>query len=380
MTRYAFDEARNALVATWSYGRGDVATTVAELPKALPAEQALRLAETLTVLSRAAWRTYTHPASAADSHEPNSEGWRRDQERQAFAHVSSAVRTPNLPEHGMPVQSYIWVEESAHQVGRALHEIADQHLLDRVVADVGAELAAIESAERGELSGRARQAVQLTREDASPVQVAAADALLAEEPLGCGRLFSEVDPTAASVAAAHWLLAAADVTAEVAGIDPTVVVAEADNIEALAVRTPSLVLDLLNEGDSPREIVTSLISDAMAAAEGRIPDIDGLLDQVMDAEQQAGQYGDHADEIRQALMPDRVTTLDPSRPAQELLEDLLDGIRGCWLLHREYADRPEIGECDEADEEQYQRWEAEHRVVFANAVRAEAATKHHRLV
>lgn len=381
MTRYAFGQARNALVTTWSCGTGDAATTVAELPKTLPAEQALHLAEALTILSRAAWRTYTHPASAADSHELNREGWRRDQERQAFARVSKAVRKPNVPENGMIVQSYVWVEESAHQVGRLLYEIADQQLRDQVVADAEAELAAIEAAERGELSGRARQAVQLTREDASPVQVAGADALLVEEPLGCARLFNEVDPTAASVAAAHWLQSAADVTAEVADTDPTIVVTEADDIEALAVRTPSLVLELLNAGEPPHKVVTSLISEAMAAAEGHIPNVSGLVEQLVEAEQQARQYGDRGDEIRQALMPDHLSPLDPSRPAQDLLEDLLDGVRGCRLLYGEYAEMPDADELgDEADDERYERRDAELEAAFLNSVRAEAAANRHRLI
>lgn len=66
-----------------------------------------------------------------------------------------------------------------------------------------------------------------------PLQLAAADALLNQEPLGSSRLFNEVDPRAESVMTTHWLQAA-DVTAEVAEV-----VAEADNIEAFAVRTPS---------------------------------------------------------------------------------------------------------------------------------------------
>jgi hypothetical protein len=122
--------------------------------------------------------------------------------------VLPALRQPHLPEGGTLIQSYIPVEEAAHRAGRALHAFGDAALTDRVADDVGAELAAIERAERGDLSGRARQAVHLTRADASPVQVAAADALLREDPLGSSRLF-EVDPTAAAVAAAHWLQAAA---------------------------------------------------------------------------------------------------------------------------------------------------------------------------
>src|SRR5947199_92941 len=85
------------------------------------------------------------------------------------------------------------------------------------LAEVAAEVAAVESAELGDLSGRARQAVSLTREDASPLQVAAADRLLADDPFGSRKLFTDVDPTSAAVAAAHWLYAAASIASDVSG-------------------------------------------------------------------------------------------------------------------------------------------------------------------
>ncbi|MCA1229825.1 hypothetical protein [Saccharopolyspora sp. 6M] len=382
MTQYALDQAHNTVVATWPCGTGAVAETATELPQQLSAEQGLRLADALSGLSRHLWRTYTRPASAVDSLELNSEGWQREQERQAFDGVIPALRKPNLPDaNGMMLQSYSPAGESAHRLGRVLHEIADKGVVDRIVADVEAELAAIELAERGELSGRARQAVELTRADASPVQVAAANALLHEEPLGSPRLFNEIDPTAASVAAAHWLQAAADVVAEVADTGPTMVIAEADDIEAIAVRTPSLVLELLNAGAEPREVVTGLIGDAMDVAEGRIPNVAGLLQQIVDAEQQARDYGDRADEVRDVLMPDRVTPLDPSRPAQDLLEDLLDGIRGCWLLYHEYAEVTGDGELgDDADDAEFERRDAELDDAFTDAVRTEATAHHDRLL
>ncbi|WP_329485160.1 hypothetical protein OG618_00995 [Kitasatospora sp. NBC_01246] len=79
----------------------------------------------------------------------------------------------------------------------------------------------MENAELGDLTGRARQAVRLGREGASPVQVAAADRILEQDPFGPAALFTGIDPTAAAVAAAHWLAAAAEVTAEATGHPPT---------------------------------------------------------------------------------------------------------------------------------------------------------------
>ncbi|PBC70543.1 hypothetical protein BX265_5084 [Streptomyces sp. TLI_235] len=111
--------------------------------------------------------------------------------------------------------------ESAHRVGRALHDLDDEALTKAVLAEVTLELAAVESAELGNLTGRAQQAVLLSREDASPVQVSAADQLLQQDPFDPVELFSAIDPTAAAVAAAHWLAAAAEVTADVSGYDPT---------------------------------------------------------------------------------------------------------------------------------------------------------------
>lgn len=77
MTRYAVDHRRNILIASWSTGSGDTAVDVADLPAGISSHDALHLARTLTQLSDACWRCYTHPASAADSHEPGSEGERR---------------------------------------------------------------------------------------------------------------------------------------------------------------------------------------------------------------------------------------------------------------------------------------------------------------
>jgi hypothetical protein len=110
--------------------------------------------------------------------------------------------------------SYILVEESAHRVGRALHELGRTALTNQVTAELRAELRAVEQAELGDLSGRGQQAVVLTRADASPAQVAAADRLLHKDPLGSSALMSDLDPTAAAVAAAHWLDASAAVAAE----------------------------------------------------------------------------------------------------------------------------------------------------------------------
>jgi hypothetical protein len=381
MTRYAIDEARGELLASWETGYGAVATRLAPLPDNLPAAERRALAAELSSLSDALWRCYTHPASAADSLDVNTEGWRREQTRNGFGSVADDIRRPNLPdEHGSLMVSYDPVEERAHQVGRRLHRAADADLTAAVIAEVKAELAAVEHAELGDLTGRAVQAVQLTRQDASPVQVAAADQVLATNPLGSDDLFLELDPTSACVAAAHWLQAAADVVAELSGIAVTAVVIEADNIEALPHATPTAVLELMEIGLSPTAAVTSLIGDAVALAEGEAPDLDELREKIEEADDNAEQYAHDDPDAAAEFRKIRLTTLDPRRPARDMLEDLLSGIRGCWLLYQEYAETP--GDLtDEDDDTQTSDDELDDAIdaAFGDAVRARAAADRSRL-
>jgi hypothetical protein len=121
--------------------------------------------------------------------------------------------------------------------------------------------------------------------------VQAADAVLQANPLGAMELFTDLDPAAAAVAAAHWLQAAADVVGPMAGIDPVEVVIEADNLAALQVETPTLVLRRLNDGATPRQVVVGLVADAMAAAEGQLADPDALVRRLADVHERASKYG-----------------------------------------------------------------------------------------
>ncbi|MEV0569419.1 hypothetical protein [Dactylosporangium sp. NPDC050588] len=371
MTHYAVDETHGKLIAVWSVGHGETARVVASLPAAAVApEQSFALAVTLTGLSQVLWRCYTHPASATSSHEVDSEGWRRAESRKSFELVVSSLRNPNLPDGDTLLTSYDPVEESAHRIGRALHAIGDADLSNAITDDVQSEIAAVEDAERGDLNGRARQAVMLSRADASPVQVAAADHLLRQNPLGSDDLFLTMDPTAASVAAAHWLRAAADVVADLSGIDPTSVVEEADNIEALPHATPTKVLEMLDLGLSPRNVVIELITDAMRVAEGEMPDLDEARDAIDDAEQLADHDADGAE-----VMPVRLTPFDPQRPARDLLEDLLAGIRGCWLLYTEHY----ILSTERADDASDEYRDDEIDTSFIQAVRKRASEDRKRL-
>ncbi|MGC0317049.1 hypothetical protein [Kitasatospora acidiphila] len=380
MTRYSVDPGRRELIAGWGTGEGDLATRIAAAPAGTDIAPLLRLARALTHLSEAAWRTYTHPASAAASMEPNSEGWRRAEERKAFDEVPGAITRPNLPQGGMLDVDYSPVVESAHRAGRALHAIGNADLTDAVLAETIIELAAVENAELGDLTGRARQAVLLSREGASPVQVAAADHLLEQNPFSPPALFTEIDPTAAAIAAAHWLAAAAEVTAEATGHSPTTLLLEADNIETLPHETPTLILQLLDAGASPYDAVTGLVRHALHIADGLLPDPAGLREHLDDLDDELTALADADTDPEDTGL--RLTPLDPKRPARDLLEDLLTGIHGCWLLHPEYEELDD--DLDDApenwDDEQAEQHQNRSRQHFAHLVRETAAAHHDRLI
>ncbi|MEU8001440.1 hypothetical protein AB0B66_09805 [Catellatospora sp. NPDC049111] len=345
----------------------------------------------MTSLSRELWRCYSHPASAAGSMGVNTEGWRREKRREGFADVLTWIRSPHLPDdNGMLLMSYDPVEELSHRVGRALLALKDAALADAITAEVSIELNAVERAELGDLTGRAAQAVLLTRADASPVQVMAADAILAQDPLGGNDLFVDVDPTAAAVAAAHWLRAAAEVTAEAAGYEFTRVVEESDNISALPHRTPTAVLELMAGGLSPHDSVTGLIREAMLVAEGLAPDIDELKDKIVELETLVDRYGAEDEGPGSELLTVRLTPLDPMRPARDMLEDLLSGIEGCLALYREAyysADtagagtaRADDDEDEDPDEDGTDDVDEEIDDIFRAEVQARAAEDHERLL
>ncbi|RFU41435.1 hypothetical protein DZF91_11690 [Actinomadura logoneensis] len=366
MTLYAYDDQQRSLSAIWGTGTGHRLAPVAAVPESTKDRDALRLAEALTTLSGALWRTYTHPPEAAGSLEENSEGWRRAQTQAVLPKVPEILENPNLPDGGTMVVSYDPVEESAHHVGRALHAISDDKLSDAVIREVRTELDAIERAGLGDLTGRAAHAVTLTRAGASPAQIAAADELLRTGPLGDPALFTDLDPAASAVAAAHWLQAAADVTAKASGIAPTAIVRDADNIEALPYRTPTIVLELMQEGLSPYDAVTHLLAEAMAVAEGYVYDVEELQVRFAELDELADRYPD----LPASLLAEvRLTTLDPTRPALDLLEDLLTGIRACWLIYSESAD---LDIPDTEDEAYAEELDEQVHTAFLEAVRKEA--------
>jgi hypothetical protein len=107
---------------------------------------------------------------------------------------------------------------------------------------------------------------------------------------------------------------------------------------------------------------------------------------VADAVEQSERLGRPA--LRDALLRGiRATPLDPARPSLDLLEDLLAGIRGCWLIYHEYTadaalnacltgeDEGEDGGAQEGDETDDEARTA----AFLDLVRAHAAAHSDRL-
>ena len=347
MSVYGYEPESRTLSVSWPSGRACRAKVLAVLPDGVLAEDVDRLASALDGLSEALWDTYVHPASQfGDPEEPNTEAWRWGLERAGFEEALAAVRGPRLPEHGVLTVSYCRVEECGHRVGGAVHALdLGPDFTGLIAAEAECEQAAVQAAEAGDLTGRAAQAVVLSRIGASPTQIEVAWRALLVDPLGChGALLTQFEPSAAAVAAARCLRCAAEITAEVSGIHWTGVVMEADNIEALPVLSPSTVLALLAEGGSEWEAVTGLLREAHAVAEGKLSGLGQLASAVEQVRRlkEAG-VGDEALELR-------LTPVDPRRPAPDLLEDLLTGIAGCFLLWREYADEEDDSDDGEADQ------------------------------
>lgn len=325
MTTYAYDPSTTTLLAVWEAGLGCTARPVARLHARTPERHGLRLAQALTGLSAAAWLSYSDPGLVEIGYV--------DIDAPA---TLRALRRPHLPCAGFLYREGEAVLECANGAGRELVEIGSAGVVRAVHDDVAEELSAVERAVRGDLSGRSRQAVALTRLDASPVQIAAADRLLHEVPMGNEQLFTEVEPTAAAVAAVHWMQAAVDVTVELAGgSDPVEVLAKAADGEGFDLVGPGVVLDLVRLGHPPLAVVQNLVRSAMLASKGMIL---------------------HGDPEPCPGDPDgdsRFTVLDPRRPARSLLEALTRTVQICGTVYAEHCVVDEDGDWSEITRDRF---------------------------
>jgi hypothetical protein len=337
VTTYAVDGSTRFLVSVWAAGVGHRAAAVCELPDAVPQPVAAELSEALTRLSQQLWDTYASPQTPAT--DPDADDLTASERGEGFNGVLQALAKPYLPDgQGLLMVSYDPLLEAAHAVGRALHAVGEGRATRAVNDEVGVEVDAVLRAHRGDLTGRAVQAVALDRFDVSPVQIAAADQLLRVDPMGSEALWTSVDAAAACVAAAHWLAGAAQVAAEVADVEPAAVFGYADDIEAVSIDVPATVVTaILDEQVSPREVVIALLAEAAAVREGRVPDPVAMLQRVDDVRAQIARLPLEQREHVVDGMLERLTLLNPLRPARDLLEHLLDGIRACLIVNREAA-------------------------------------------
>ncbi|MGI5243056.1 hypothetical protein [Dactylosporangium sp. CA-139066] len=361
MTNYGVNADRGLLLAIWPAGRGAFAETVATLPAAVSPGHGSALADSLSALSAALWDRYVQAGSMAGDGGDDDEavlGSGPAWSDRIVALVQRAARTAA----DVHLDFYDPIEDAAHQVGRALGPIGSVALDDTVLAEVRREVAGVDAAGGGDLAGRARQAVTLSRLDVSPVQVAAADQALRRDPFGSEELFTTLEPTAAAVAAAHWLRAAASVAADMAGIPTVDVLHTADGLEALPHAVAATILEMMSLRCSPREAVIGLVQQAAAVAAGEAADLYEARDAIEQAIRRAETEGG-LDEVEH-VEPVRLTPLDPRRPSPDLLEQLVDAIRGCWTVYAEYVDSAE--DVETAHERQA-------RQAFIDAVRARAA-------
>ncbi len=298
MTTYAYDPALRHLIACCGTGGGARAHTVARLRWGTAERLGLRLAQQLTRLSAEAWLSYTDAGRTGPVPE---------------VAALAALRVPDLAHGGPTAVERDGVVERAREVGRTLAEIGSAGVRRAVVADVVDELASVGRALRGELGGRARQAVELTRLDASPTQVAHADRVLHGAPSGAEALLVDVEPTAACVATAHWLVAAVDVTSRaIGGGGVREVLRPEEAAEPFDTVAPTVVVDLVAEGSSPLAAVQRLVHPAMRAARGFVP------------------------AAEDCILPGLII-LDPGRPARHLLDRLLLALRACERVYIDHV-------------------------------------------
>jgi hypothetical protein len=94
--------------------------------------------------------------------------------------------------------------------------------------------------------------------------------------------------------------------------------------------------------------------EAQRVIDGQLGDLERIEGEVRHALELADRLPPaHREQTLTALLDEiRACRLDPMRPGRDLLEDLLDGIRGCWLIFDEHHDRrTDLDDDDDADED-----------------------------
>ena len=319
MTTYAHDSTARTIIAFWTTGAGSAACRVARVPVSADDALARHLAQALDRLSDLIWSSYSDPGSV-DLVPDN---------------LTRTVRRPNMPVSLMVRVAEDPVEEAAHVVGRLLVEIGSPTLTDAVAREVLADCAAVRAAERGDLGGRAQQGVAHSRWDAPAAQVARAHAVMHAVPLGSERLFTDVEPTAAAVAAIDWLRAAAAVTSRLTGHAPADVLALAEVCGDTVLGVARKVLELLDrDGGRPAlHVARDLLSGAFLAGNGIVQAGPRLgrattVPPGTDPDDEVERFGDLV-EVEDLVC----TAVHPKEPGRSLLEGVIAGIQGCFEVY-----------------------------------------------
>lgn len=338
MTTYAHHPSASSIVATWPTGAGSVAHRVTRVPSTCDDALARHLAQGLDLFSEQLWTDY----SSATTDRPDP------------VRFAGVVRRPNMPVGNLLRRAVDDHDEAVHQIGRLLAEVDDRGTRKSVIREIEVECTAVRSAADGDLTGRAQQAVTRLRGRLAPGRLAVAHEIMHDVPMGSERLFTEVEPLAAAIAAAEWLGAAIVVTAPLVGLDSAVrtlaraqLVADQDlRIAMAAVHHP---------GPAAEDTVRALLRQGALAATGTF---------VIGEEELEDPLGPwNADE------DDRVvrTVLDPITPGRSLVEGLLAGIQGCFEVYLDEITRRDQPDPDPRltgphwHEEVRQRFDAEVR-------------------
>lgn len=340
MTKYGYRTDTKEILAFWESALGANAVFVTKVTDIRLGE---RLAAALSMLSAEVWEMYCGtPGSTGDPEVPDTQAWRVRKAWKALEDLADTVRNPGREEDSGIRRSSTPANQVADTVGLMLHELGNRKVTEAVAGEVQAEVDGMLRADRGDFTGRARQAVSLTRLEVSPTQVEAAWQIIAnaETPWG-NELFGVLDPTAACAAVADWLQGAVELAAERIGVSSDEVLEERI-FEDIPTRISGTVLDLLAEGMSSSQAVQFLVSDAVAVSRGDLPkDIGALLVAAEMLRQSGGAMPTEG-------LP-RLTHLDPSRPALDMLAELLVGIFGCFVVWAGYASPEAIMEGSEED-------------------------------
>ena len=334
MTRYAYNPSTRTIHATWSEStrHADTIVLVATTDESVADPDVHQLLAALARLSNAAWDTYAHHSwTRVEGVNDYFETTDQYKELKRLDTVCDSIRNTQAPSESAPANDHTTIGKFTHEVGQALLTIGSTELTEAVVADIEAELSAIEAARAGVFAGRSAQALQLTTTRVVDAHVVAASEIFATgEPSLAA--FEHLEPSSVAVAAAHWVYAASVVAGKAAKCHPVEVIYEADGIDGMPVLTVSAVVSQLSAGYSPRHVVASMISKAQRVATGTLYGENSIYDLFEESYEKATPRDSFYESFSQGVF-----ILNPLRPALNILEDMIDGVMGAWLVYDEYT-------------------------------------------